>query len=150
MRYLAFIGIMVVGCVRTQAAPLLPKVATATAPVTECYALMYTDPRGDAADKMFPTWIGLLPGTRAEAGNLPDFLQRDSAAYKQWQQHPLTDSLSVKFTGAYEGVDLELARVGSNLVGRAIWLTDLLGFPEASMRVVGTRQRCPSQLLSAK
>lgn len=151
MRYLVFIEIMVVGCARTQSAPLVPKVpTTTTSPTAECYVLAYSDPRGDAVEKMFPTWIGLLPGTRAEAGNLPDFLQRDGAAYKQWQQHPLTDSVSVKFTGPYEGVDLEMARVGSNLAGRAIWLTDLVGLPEASMRVVGTRQDCPSQILSAK
>ena len=119
-------------------------------PAAECYALTYSDPHGDARETLFPTWIGLLPGARAEAGNLPDFLRRDSNAYKQWQHHLGTDSISVKFTGAFEGIDLEVTRAGANVVGRAIWLTDVIGGPEASMHVLGTRQSCPSTILSAK
>jgi hypothetical protein len=119
-------------------------------PAAECYALTYSDPRGDARESFFPTWIGLLPGARAEAGNLPDFIRRDSDAYKQWQHHLGTDSISVKFTGAYEGIDLELTRAGANVVGRAIWLTDAIGGPEASMHALGIRQSCPSAISSAK
>ena len=156
MRNLALFGLGIIACVRAQTTPVVQAatqvaaVPSATTPAAECYALTYSDPRGDAQQTHFPTWIGLLPDGRADAGNLPDFLRRDGAAYKQWQHHIGTDSISVKFTSTMEGIDIELTRANANVVGRAIWLTDLVGLPESSLRVVGVRQSCPSQLLSSQ
>jgi len=151
MRCLALGGILIAACAR---APV-PQPTTAqtavirAAPVAECYSLAYSDPRADAKEGMFPTWIALLPPARAEAGNLPGFLLADAKAYKGWRSIG-ADSLRVMFTGTAEGVDLQLSRADSGVVGRAVWVTDLVGLPQASMHVVGTRQSCPPRILSAK
>jgi hypothetical protein len=157
MKYIFFVpGIL--ACAHAQvrqpsasAVPQQPVLAPGVVPVpaAECYALYYSEPVAGATARLFPTWIALLPPAGADGGNLPDFIRNDNGAYKGWEKIG-EDSVRVRFTGTMEGVDLHLARSDSGVTGRAIWLTDLIGRRESSMRVTGTRQSCPAQVLSAK
>ena len=121
----------------------------------ECFALTYDDSRNGASAWHFPVWIALLPGkyaASAEARHDPSLSDREWAGVSEfhgWRQIS-ADSIEVRFTGAYEGMSIRIPRNGERVQGRAIWITDLIGRPEASMRVTGARQSCPPEILSAK
>ena len=121
----------------------------------ECYALTYTNARNNASERLFPVWIALLPGkygAPAEAKRNPSMSESEWAPiyqFRGWRQIN-ADSIEVRFAGSFEGVSIRIVRNGENVGGHAVWLTDLLGRPQASMRVTGTRQRCPAEILSAK
>ncbi|HKR07886.1 MAG TPA: hypothetical protein VJS39_01740 [Gemmatimonadaceae bacterium] len=147
MRYIALGALALTACARSS----LQQPAAAL-PMAECYALTYSDRQGGATARLFPTAIELMPGVdsgRAEGQNLPDFLRTDGRNYKGWHKIG-ADSVAVMFTSTFEGMRFNLARPDSTLAGRAIWLTDVVGLPESSMRVVGTRENCPPDLQSAK
>jgi hypothetical protein len=60
------------------------------------------------------------------------------------------DSLELMFSGSSEAISIHVARTGSNLLGRATWLSDVIGpDPKPSMRVEGTRESCPPNLSPA-
>jgi hypothetical protein len=115
----------------------------------ECYALTYSKARNGASERLFPVWIELLPGTYsgpAEARHNAAVSDADWTGiyqYHAWRQIS-TDSLQVRFAGSFEGVSIRLPRKGDTIVGDAIWLTDLVGSPEAGMRVEASRQQCPA------
>jgi len=121
----------------------------------QCYALTYTNARNGASERLFPVWIALLPGkygAAAEAKRNPSLSESEwdpIYQFRGWRQIN-ADSIEVRFTGSFEGVSIRVVRQGENIAGRAVWLTDLLGRQEASMRVTGTRQTCPAEILSAK
>jgi hypothetical protein len=113
----------------------------------ECYALHYTDAVADASERLFPVWIMLMPG--GAAGNAtgrhhPSLSDRDWAAlWSSGWKRISSDSLEIVFTGNYEGIKIHAERTPDKLRGRAIWLTDLVGRPEASMALAGDRVECP-------
>lgn len=122
----------------------------------ECYSLSYAyaDAVGSASVLPFPTWLMLLPGANAGSAvgrHPPQLDDRDWAGllkYSGWKRIS-SDSLEVMFTGNFEGIRIHVARTGANLVGRATWLTDLVGLPESSMRLIGNRERCPQDVSPA-
>ena len=121
----------------------------------ECYAMTYSNARNGATERLFPVWIALLPGkygAPAEAKRNPSLSESEWAPIYQfhgWRQIN-ADSIEVRFAGSFEGVSVRIVRNGGNIQGRAVWLSDILDRPEASMRVTGTRQTCPAEILSAK
>ncbi len=120
----------------------------------ECYSLSYSDAIGSASVRLFPIWLMLLPG--ADAGSAvgrhhPQLDDEDWAGllkYSGWKRIT-SDSLEVMFTGNFEGIRIHVARMGANLIGRATWLTDLVGLPESSMRLIGNREQCPQNVSPA-
>lgn len=122
---------------------------------SECYALTYSDARNGASGRYFPVWIALLPGKHdalAEGKHDPSLSDAQWAVISQfrgWRQIS-ADSIQVQFTGTMEGVEIRVRRNGANIEGRAVLLTDLVNLPEESMRVIGTRENCPSEILPAK
>jgi hypothetical protein len=133
---------------RMSATSPIPPSSDLTVESAECYSLTYSNPVGAASARLFPTWLMLLPG--ANAG---DVIGRHSPEMDEPSWAGLTkfsgwkrisgDSLEILFTGSFEGIKIHVARPGAILGGRAIWLTDLVGFPEASMTVSGKREQCP-------
>jgi hypothetical protein len=121
----------------------------------ECYTLTYDNSRNGASERFFPVWIALMPGkygAGAESKHNPSLSDTEWAAVSEfhgWRQIS-TDSIEVRFTGAFEGMSIRIPRNSEKIQGRAIWLTDAIGLPEASMRVTGLRQTCPAEILSAK
>jgi hypothetical protein len=140
----------VLGCVlgcATRAASLPKAESTTVVRTPECYSLAYTDPVKDASAKLFPVWVELLPGS--DSGSVvgrphPDLNPGEWAAlkYTGWKKLPL-DSIEVHFNGNYEAAVIHVHRMGSQIVGRATWLSDLIeSGPKPSMRVGGTRVAC--------
>jgi hypothetical protein len=120
----------------------------------ECYTLAYSDPIRNASARLFPVWVGLKPG--ADSGGLIGRSDQDvkdswrtmteSAGWKRIAG----DSLELMFSGSSEAISIHVARAGSNLLGRATWLSDIIGpDPKPSMGVEGTRESCPPNLSSA-
>jgi hypothetical protein len=115
----------------------------------ECYALAYSDPIKDASARLFPVWVAIMPGSRAGA-----LIGRPNPAYgvekfAGWKRIA-ADSLELMFSGNYEAISIHVARSGSNLSGRATWLSDYIEpGPKPSMRVDGTRESCPPNLSPA-
>jgi len=117
----------------------------------ECYTLDYSDPIRNASARLFPVWVALKPGPNS--GGLigrphPEF--RDSwramTEFAGWKRIA-GDSLELMFSGSSEAISIHVARTGSNLLGRATWLSDVIGpDPKPSMRVEGTRESCPPNL----
>jgi hypothetical protein len=117
----------------------------------ECYTLAYSDAIKNASARLFPVWVALRPGPNS--GGLigrphPEF--RDSwramTEFAGWKRIA-GDSLELMFSGSYEAISIHVARTGSNLLGRATWLSDIIGpDPKPSMRVEGTRETCPPNL----
>jgi hypothetical protein len=117
----------------------------------ECYTLAYSDAVRNASARLFPVWVALRPGPNS--GGLigrphPEF--RDSwramTEFAGWKRIA-ADSLELMFSGRYEAINIHVARAGSNLLGRATWLSDVIGpDPTPSMRVEGTREACPPNL----
>jgi hypothetical protein len=106
----------------------------------ECYALTYTDAVGGASARLFPAWLMLQPG--ADSGGVVGRSIDDKLLkYSGWKSIG-ADSLEVLFTGGFEGIRFRVTRSDTGLSGRATWLTDLVGLPEASMRVAGTTAPC--------
>jgi len=126
-----------------------PLVTTAAAAVAtpECYSLRYSDPVGGASARLFPVWVMLLPGSQAGSvvgRHHPEMREQDWGALwnSGWKTLP-SGSLEIIFTGNYEGIRIHAGRAGTNLSGRATWLTDVIGPPEASMVLAGDREQCP-------
>ena len=117
----------------------------------ECYTLEYSDPIRNASARLFPVWVALKPGPNS--GGLigrphPEF--RDSwramTEFAGWKGIA-GDSLELMFSGSSEAISIHVARTGSSLLGRATWLSDVIGpDPKPSMRVEGTRESCPPNL----
>jgi len=115
----------------------------------ECYSLAYSNPVKDVSASLFPTWIELFPGT--DSGSVagrphPDYAYGWSAMtkYSWWKRIP-GDSIEVNFSGNYEALHIHVQRVGSRLIGRAIYLSDVIvGGPDPSMRAEATREACPT------
>jgi len=120
----------------------------------ECYTLAYSDAVKNASARLFPVWVALKPGP--DSGGLiarphPDFRDgwRAMTEFAGWKRIS-ADSLELMFSGRYEAINIHVARAGSNLLGRATWLSDLLqADPQPSMRVEGSRESCPPDLSSA-
>ena len=115
----------------------------------ECYNLAYMDPIKNAAARWFPIWLELLPGT--DSGSVvgrphPEFNPREWAAmntYRWWKKIP-GDSIEVNFSGNFEAIHIHVKRVGSRLVGRATYLSDIVEpDPQPSMHVDATSESCP-------
>jgi hypothetical protein len=120
----------------------------------ECYSLRYSDPVGSASARLFPIWVMLLPGSAAGSAvgrHHPQVSDQDWAGlskYSGWKRTP-SDSLEIMFTGSFEGIRIHAARTGTHLGGRATWLTDVVGLPEASMVLAGDREQCPQNAAPA-
>jgi hypothetical protein len=113
----------------------------------ECYSLSYSDAVGSASARLFPAWLMLRPG--ADSGSAAGRPVDDGLLkYSGWKRIT-ADSLEVMFTGNFEGIRIHVARAGANLSGRATWLTDLIGLPEASMLVIGNRKQCAQNVSPA-
>ena len=127
-------------------APLATTAAAAVA-TPECYSLRYSDPVGGASAGLFPVWVMLLPGPAAGSAvgrHHPQMRDQDWASLwnSGWKRLP-SDSLEIMLSGNYEGIRIHAARTATNLSGRATWLTDVIGPPEASMVLAGDREQCP-------
>jgi len=121
----------------------------------ECYTLAYSDAIRNASPRLFPIWAALMPGH--EAGALigrphpafGDESWQDMTEFAGWKRIA-SDSLELMFSGHYEAIAIHVARIGSNLSGRATWLSDFIEpGPKPSMRVEGTRESCPPNLSPA-
>jgi hypothetical protein len=115
----------------------------------ECYALAYTDPIKNASARLFPVWVALLPGYQSGAliGHpnpaFGDETWRGMTEFAGWKRIA-ADSLELVFGGRFEAISIHVARSGSNLSGRATWVSDVVEpGPKPSMRVEGTRELCP-------
>jgi hypothetical protein len=120
----------------------------------ECYGLSYSDAVGSASVLPFPTWLMLLPGgdvgsaVGRPAAGVDDRAWAGLSKHHGWKRIS-SDSLEVMFTGSFEGIRIHVVRTGANLIGRATWLTDILGLPESSMRLNGNREPCPENVSPA-
>ena len=149
----ALLATILAGCVfnsQPSAAHAAAQMAEQTVASAECYSLGYSDAVGSASERLFPTWFMLLPGADAGAAvgrRNPLMNERDweNLSRNSGWGSLAPDSLDVRFTGNFEGVRIRVARSGTNLIGRATWLTDVVGPRETSMRVVGTREQCPEK-----
>jgi len=120
----------------------------------ECYTLGYSDAVKNASARLFPVWVALKPGP--DSGGLigrPHQDVRDGwramTEFAGWKRIA-ADSLELMFSGRYEAINIHVARTGSNLLGRATWVSDIIGpDPKPSMRVEGTREACPPNLSPA-
>ena len=122
-------------------------VRTAFIVSAECYSLAYSDPVKNVSPSFFPTWIELLPGT--DSGSVagrphPTYAYGWPAMtkYSWWKRIP-GDSIEINFSGNYEALHIHVQRVGTRLIGRAIYLSDVIvGGPDPSMRVEATPETC--------
>jgi hypothetical protein len=114
----------------------------------ECYTLAYSDAVRNASARLFPVWVALKPGPGPGALiGRPHSDFRDSwramTEFAGWKRIA-GDSLELMFSGSSEAISIHVARTGSNVVGRATWLSDIIGpDPKPSMRVEGKREACP-------
>jgi len=145
------LAILLTGCAASNSkvsANTLPDTRAMGLASPECYSLIYSNPQGSAAAGLFPTWLMLLPGVTsgvAVGRHLPYLYEQNGSTrqkYEGWRTIA-QDSLEVMFTGTAEGIRIRVGREGRNLRGRATWLTDVIGLPESSMQLVGTREQCP-------
>jgi hypothetical protein len=129
-------GIVVAKPVRT------PSVVSA-----ECYSLVYSDPVKDVSASLFPAWIELFPGT--DSGSVVGRPHPGIGKYSGWKRIR-GDSIEVNFSDNYEALHIHVQRVASRLIGRATYLSDLIGSgPDPSLRVEATRESCPTAQPSA-
>jgi hypothetical protein len=113
---------------------------TASVVSAECYSLAYSDPVKTINASLLPAWIELLPG--ADSGSVVGRPHPAIGKYSWWKRIP-GDSIEVNFSDNYEALHIHVKRVGSGLIGRAIYLSDVIvGGPDPSMRVEGTRETC--------
>jgi len=151
-------AILMLGCAvsaqKGSANRSLDKTPEAAVLAPECYSLRYSDPVGSASARLFPSWVMLLPGSSAGSvvgRHNPQLSDQDWAGllkYSGWKSIP-SDSLEIMFTGSFEGIRIHAARTGTNLSGRATWLTDLVGLPESSMVLAAHREQCPQNAAPA-
>jgi hypothetical protein len=141
---------------RAEAERALARYISAAKPVlaasvvsAECYTLAYSDPVKNVSASLFPTWIELLPGTDSgSVAGRPDpayaYGWPAMTKYSWWKRIP-GDSIEVNFSGNYEALHLHFQRVGTRLIGRATYLSDVIvGGPAPSMRAETTREACPT------
>jgi hypothetical protein len=121
----------------------------------ECYALAYSDAIRNASARLFPIWAALIPGPQAGAlidrpnPAFGDESWRGMTEFARWKRIA-ADSLELMFSGRFEAISIHVARSGSNLSGRAPWLSDVIEpGPKPSMRVEGIRESCPPNLQRA-
>jgi hypothetical protein len=113
----------------------------------ECYSLAYSDPVKKVSASLFPTRIELFPGTDSGsvAGRPHPSYAYDWPAmtkYSWWKRIP-ADSIEVNFSGNFEAVHIHVQRVGTRLIGRATYLSDLIvDGPQPSMHAEATREAC--------
>jgi hypothetical protein len=144
MKFVA--GVLTLAC--ASGGPVVAKPVLAPSIVTaECYSLAYSDPVKNASASLFPTWIELFPGT--DSGSVagrphPDYAYGWPAMTKySWWKRIAGDSIEVNFSGNYEALHIHVQRVGPRLIGRAIYLSDVIvGGPDPSMRAEATREAC--------
>jgi hypothetical protein len=137
---------LTLACVGRGAAVTTP-VPTPSVVSAERYSLAYSDPVKNASASLFPTWIELFPGT--DSGSVagrphPAYAYGWPAMtkYSWWKRIP-GDSIEVNFSGNYEALHIHVQRVGSRLIGRATYLSDVIvGGPDPSMRTEATREAC--------
>lgn len=127
-------------------------VSALTVATPECYALTYSDPRGGGRELPFPIWVSLLPGSdNGVADGRPNpALGSFALMYARRWERLGPDSLQITFSGSFEGIALHVARTKTGLSGRAIWLTDVVGLPEASMSLSGAPEECPRDIQAAR
>jgi len=124
-------------------------VRTSSVVSAECYSLAYSDPVKNVSASLFPTWIELFPGT--DSGSVAGRPHPDHAydwpamtKYSWWKRIP-RDSVEVNFSNNYEALHIHVQRVGSRLIGRATYLSDvIMGGPDPSLRAEATREACPT------
>jgi hypothetical protein len=123
--------------------PVVAKpVLTASVVSDECYSLAYSDPVKNISASLFPAWIELLPGT--DSGSVVGRPHPAIGKYSGWKRIP-GDSIEVNFSDNYEALHIHVHRVGSRMIGRATYFSDVIvGGPDPSMRVEGTREACPT------
>jgi hypothetical protein len=146
MKFLAVA--LALACVKRGVAVATP-VLTPSVVSAECYSLAYSDPVKKVSVSLFPTWIELLPGT--DSGSVagrphPTYAYGWPAMskYSWWKRIP-GDSIEVNFSNNYEALHIHVRRVGSRLIGRATYLSDVMvGGPNPSMRAEATREACPT------
>ena len=115
---------------------------TSSIGAAECYSLAYSDPVKDISASLLPAWIELLPG--ADSGSVVGRPHPAIGQYSWWKRIR-GDSIEVNFSGNYEALQIHVRRVGSQLIGRATYLSDLItGGPNPSMRAKATREACPT------
>jgi hypothetical protein len=121
----------------------------------ECYALAYSDAIRNASARLFPVWAALIPGPQSGAligrpnPAFGDESWRGMTEFAGWKRIA-ADSLELMFSGRFEAISIHVTRSGSNLSGRATWLSDVIEpGPKPSMRVEGTRESCPPTLSPA-
>ena len=108
----------------------------------ECYSLAYSDPVKNARASWFPAWIELLPGT--DSGSVVGRPHPAIGKYSGWKRIR-GDSIEVNFSDNYEALHIHVQRLGSQLIGRATYLSDVIeGGPDPSLRAVATREACPT------
>jgi hypothetical protein len=117
--------------------PLTSSIVTA-----ECYSLAYSDPVKNLSASLLPAWIELLPGS--DSGSVVGRPHPGVGKYSGWKRIR-GDSIEVNFSDNYEALHIHVQQVGSRLIGRATWFSDVIeGGPLPSMRAEGTRESCPT------
>ena len=158
MRYVALTGVLsfvvfTIAC--STSAQLRERAELSVNPTqAECYSLAYSDAVKNASARLFPVWVALKPGP--DSGGLigrphQDFRDgwRAMTEFAGWKR-VAGDSLELMFSGSSEAISIHVARTGWNLLGRATWLSDIIGpNPKPSMRVECTREACPPNLSPA-
>jgi hypothetical protein len=155
----ALLTVALIACAgsRSKVSPIgtVPELLTFRVVGAECYRLSYSDAVRTASARLFPTWFALLPG--ADSGSVaarhhPQFDDQSWAGvskYARWKRFT-PDSLEVMFSGSYEAISIHVARIGPHLIGRATWLSDVIGpDPKPSMHVIGNREDCPQNVSPA-
>lgn len=143
---LALAAVFPLACVRRGPGVAKP-VLTASVVSAECYSLLYSDPLENVRASLFPIWIKLFPGT--DSGSVVGHPHPTQASgwpamskYSWWKRAP-GDSIQVSFSGDYEALHIHVERVGSRLIGRATYLSDVIERgPDPSMRAEATRASC--------
>lgn len=108
----------------------------------ECYRLEYSDPVKNVSASLFPQWIELLPGT--DSGSVVARPHPAIGKYSWWKRIR-SDSIEVNFSDNYEALHIHVQRVGTRLIGRATYLSDVIeGGPDPSLRAEAMRESCPA------
>jgi hypothetical protein len=152
--FLPLIAAGLFGCAPPPSNSVPNRVSAAIVLSPECYSLAYSDPVGEVPANLFPVWVKLFPGSDSGhvAGRPPpgfDPLGWPSfTTYTWWKKLPL-DSIEVNFSGNSEAIIIHVQRIGSGVVGRARYLSDIENGSRPSMRVHGTREVCPGRVSPA-
>jgi len=137
-----FAVVLTLGCASSGMVVAKP-VRTPSVVSAECYSLAYSDPVKNVSASLLPTWIELFPGT--DSGSVAGRPHPAIGQYSWWKRIR-GDSIEVNFSGDYEALQIHVQRVGSRLIGRATYLSDVIvGGPNPSMRAEAMREQCPAQ-----